>query len=36
VETDKTALSVIYHKQLMKFANLGAGIGGGFENAKEL
>ena len=36
VDVDEVALSMIHHRQLTEIANVGAGIGGGFENTKEL
>ncbi len=37
VDKDEIALSAIHHKELTEFANnVGAGMGGGVENTKEL
>jgi hypothetical protein len=36
VDMDEIPLSAICHNKLMEFANVGAGMGGGFENTKEL
>ncbi len=36
VDIDEIALSTIHHTELREFANVGAGMGGGFENTKEL
>ncbi len=36
MDMDEIALSAIHHKELTEFANVGAGMGGGFESTKEL
>ncbi len=36
VDMDQIAISAIHHKELTEFAHVGVGMGGGFENTKEL
>ncbi len=36
VDPDEVSLLAIHHMQTSELANVGAGIGGGFENTKEL
>ncbi len=36
VDLTEVVLVAMHHMQTLKFANVGAGVGGGFENTKEL
>ena len=36
MDLDKVSLLAMHHMQTLEFANVGAGVGGGFENSKEL
>jgi hypothetical protein len=36
VDLDEVSLLVMHHMQTLEFDNVGAGVGGGFENSKEL
>ena len=36
VDSTEVAMLAMHHMQLSEFANIGAGVGGGFENTKEL
>jgi hypothetical protein len=36
VDLTEVAMSAMHHMQISEFANISAGIGGGFENTKEL
>jgi len=36
VDLDEILLLAMHHMQTSEFANVGAGVGGGFENTKEL
>jgi len=35
VDSTEVAILAMHHMQILEFANVGAGVGGGFENTKE-